>query len=328
MNPASRTPLEGLNLRALRAFTLVCQCGSATEAARTLGVTPAAISQFMASLEKEHGLALFDRRVRPPRPNAAGAALLKQAGPLLDHAEAVIRHVRAAAASQPALRVGSTETFCGTFAAGLLDALREGFHDIAFVCGASATLHDQLRARAIDIAIFTVEPENPQDRADLVIEPLFSEVFLLAAPRHFAAAGSAAPAVATLTGTLDLIRYSDQCELGAQIERYLRHVSIDSPWRYAFDTSRPILSLAAAGLGYAVTTPLCLWQSRQHFDELQIVALPPADCGRRSFSIACRAGTFEAELPRIRRQVLSQLHGEIRATLAGRLPNCPAVLFP
>src|ERR1700759_2060725 len=92
-----RNTFVGVDLRALQAFVAVCETRSMTEAARVLGVTQSAVSQLIASLEREQGVSLFDRDFRPVRPNAAGKILFEQAGALLEHAQAVALNVRAAA---------------------------------------------------------------------------------------------------------------------------------------------------------------------------------------------------------------------------------------
>ena len=68
-----RNSFVGVDLRALQAFVAVCETRSMTEAARVLGVTQSAVSQLIAALEREQGVALFDREFRPVRPNAAAS---------------------------------------------------------------------------------------------------------------------------------------------------------------------------------------------------------------------------------------------------------------
>ena len=40
-----------------------------------------------------------------------------------------------------------------------------------------------------------------------------------------------------------------------------------------FDATDPALSLVAAGLGFAITTPLCVWQSRHYVPDITVVPL-------------------------------------------------------
>lgn len=78
------TVLSSLQLEALAA---VCDAGSFEEAARTLHVTPSALSQRIASLERDLGRVLV-RRTRPTRATTAGEDVLRVARQtLLLHAE-------------------------------------------------------------------------------------------------------------------------------------------------------------------------------------------------------------------------------------------------
>jgi DNA-binding transcriptional LysR family regulator len=59
----------------LRAFALVLDLGSISAAASVLGYTQSAVSQQLATLEREVGMALVDRSQRPLRSTSAGALL-------------------------------------------------------------------------------------------------------------------------------------------------------------------------------------------------------------------------------------------------------------
>jgi DNA-binding transcriptional LysR family regulator len=93
-----------------------------------------------------------------------------------------------------------------------------------------------------------------------------------------------------------------------------------------FDATEPLLSLVASGMGFAVTTPLCLWKSRHFLPGLRILPLSsfsrhgkPYPELTRKFHLAYREGElgtlpFEVrELVRI--AVSTQLSAEIASTL-------------
>ncbi|MET8507036.1 LysR family transcriptional regulator, partial [Streptomyces sp. NPDC004787] len=65
----------------LRTYVTVARLGSFSAAARELGYTQSAVSQHIAALETDLGLALLGRR--PVAPTPAGARLLEHAGSLL-----------------------------------------------------------------------------------------------------------------------------------------------------------------------------------------------------------------------------------------------------
>src|ERR687896_865655 len=63
------------DVQRLRAFALVLDLGSVSAAASVLGYTQSAVSQQLAALEREAGMALVDRSQRPLRATRAGASL-------------------------------------------------------------------------------------------------------------------------------------------------------------------------------------------------------------------------------------------------------------
>ncbi|MFD7897380.1 LysR family transcriptional regulator [Streptomyces sp. NPDC059743] len=90
-----------LDRRRMQLLRAVVTSGSLTAAARNLGYTPSAISQQMAVLEKEAGIALLERTGRGVRPTEAGRMLT-------DYAAVIDRHFTEAEAELAELRAGRT----------------------------------------------------------------------------------------------------------------------------------------------------------------------------------------------------------------------------
>ncbi|GAA2774526.1 LysR family transcriptional regulator [Nonomuraea dietziae] len=91
----------------LRTFVTVAHRGSFSAAAEELGYTQSAVSQQIAALEADLGLALLRRR--PVEPTPAGARLLEHAEPLLLRLGAARADVlRAAAAPSPRLTLAAS----------------------------------------------------------------------------------------------------------------------------------------------------------------------------------------------------------------------------
>ena len=119
----------------------------------------------------------------------------------------------------------------------------------------------------------------------------------------------ALPALSDLAARLPLIRYSLRSVIGQQVERWLRHVGLQSERRFEFDATDPLLSLVAAGLGWAVSTPLCLWQSRHFIGQVAVYPLPASPLGQRDFYLLGHQGEWSqlgAEVARVTRQVMRQ----------------------
>ncbi|MEJ3747846.1 LysR family transcriptional regulator [Actinomycetes bacterium KLBMP 9797] len=90
-----------LDVRRMQVLRAVVTSGSVTAAATHLGYTPSAVSQQVAALEKEAGIALLERVGRGVRPTAAGRLLT-------GHAAIISQHVAAAETALADLRAGRT----------------------------------------------------------------------------------------------------------------------------------------------------------------------------------------------------------------------------
>src|SRR5690606_38838815 len=73
-----------VDLQRLRAFQAVVRTGSISQAAKTLGYTNSAVSQQVSALQRETGLVLLERLGRGVVPTAAGIALARGAGRVLE----------------------------------------------------------------------------------------------------------------------------------------------------------------------------------------------------------------------------------------------------
>jgi DNA-binding transcriptional LysR family regulator len=87
-----------LDVRRMQVLRAVVTTGSITAAATNLGYTPSAISQQVASLEKQAGMALLERVGRGVRPTLAGKLLTEHAAAITDklvEAESALADLRA-----------------------------------------------------------------------------------------------------------------------------------------------------------------------------------------------------------------------------------------
>ncbi|MFQ6553604.1 LysR family transcriptional regulator [Aestuariibius insulae] len=98
------------SLASLRAFDGAARTGSLSEAARSLNVTHAAISQHLRALEAEFGVPLLDRTGKGVIPTAAGQILGSALADGFDRIAAGIEALRGEIAGRP-LTVATTPTF-------------------------------------------------------------------------------------------------------------------------------------------------------------------------------------------------------------------------
>jgi DNA-binding transcriptional LysR family regulator len=100
------------DMQRLRTFALVTDLGSISAAASVTGYTQSAVSQQLAALEREMGLSLVDRTVRPLRPTPAGAVLRP-------HVERVLAALGGAEAAADDLRGGTQRLRLAAFPSAL-----------------------------------------------------------------------------------------------------------------------------------------------------------------------------------------------------------------
>ena len=97
----------------------------------------------------------------------------------------------------------------------------------------------------------------------------------------------------------------------------------DPDWDGCIHVVRRTGRLVAARLGFAISTPLCLWQARHYLPEIAVLPLPSGKLGRRGFFLLHREGEwdeFARELTALTQRVLDH---NIRPALAKALPRLP-----
>jgi DNA-binding transcriptional LysR family regulator len=308
MPPAAPSRRRLPDLQALHAFVTVCDAGSMGLAAQRLGMSQSAVSQAIKGLEQGLEMQLLDREVRPAVPTPAGRALRAHATDLLAQANAMVDQVRATTRHEHTqIHLGCVDSFAATVGPRLIRAMTGSARQILMWSGLTPSLTEQLQGRELDFVICT-DPGIADAR--IAQQLLFSESWVAVFPRgHAVQTPTSARALAAMAGDLSLIRYSQRSVIGQQIERYLRHIGVQAPHRYAFDATDPLLSLVASGLGWALSTPLCLWQSRQYLDAVTVVPLPAARLGQRDFFLLSRQGEWaglDCDIARITREVIRQ----------------------
>lgn len=322
-NPLSQRRAGVLpDLRALDTFVTVCEAGSMAQAAQRLGVSQSAVSQTVKVLESEYEVQLLDRDVRPARPTRAGSLLLAAAEGLLSDARRVSDQLRRSVRQEhPQLRLGCVDSFAATVGPSLIRALSGSARQLQMWSGLTPGLTAQLRDRELDMVICT---EAPAPDSGIAHRLLCCESWVAVFPRQTSAGPlTQASDLRERAGGLPLVRYTQRSVIGQQIERYLRHLGFDAPRRFEFDATDPMLSLVAAGLGWAISTPLCLWQSRAWLDDVVLVPIPLTRLGRREFFLLYRDTEWElsgAELAQLARTVLQ---AETIPALRARMPVLP-----
>lgn len=319
MNPNSKKGLPDLDL--LVSWIAVIESGSVSDAATLLNISQAAVSQRIKQLETFFDTALLDRTTRPAQATAAGQRLFEHAKELLTQADQLVESVRGLSrAKRMTVRIGCVDSFAATVGPLLIKGLAGSSHQIRLWSGITPTLDASIEGRQLDLAVTT----SLHGAAGIARASLFSEKFYAVLPAKFdlGPLGS----LTEIERQLKFIRYSARSVIGQQVDDYLQRCGDVLERTYEFDTTDPLISLVANDMGFALTTPLCLWQSRQFLPDVRVVPMsaftrhgrPYVDVSR-TFYLAYRQGemgTLPAEVrDLIRIAVRRQLSQDIALAL-------------
>jgi len=251
----------------LQTWALIVQTGSLAQAARQLGISRAAVSQRLKQLETGLATELLIHGKRPVQPTMAGAELYDHAERLLRHASIMREAMRAFhAEKRHIVRFGTVESFAGTLGPCLLSGLGQSrLPEMRLSSGLTPDLEQQLEQGLVDMTITTSPAIG---KGSLRKQALFSERYLLVLPRDVRIDRTST--LDGLASSLPLIRYSARSVIGHDIDVYLNLLGVHIPRTSEFDTAGPILSLVSSGMGFAITTPLCLWEVRHFIPLVQI----------------------------------------------------------
>jgi DNA-binding transcriptional LysR family regulator len=173
-----------MQVRHLRAFLAVLECGGIAAAAQQLGFAQSSVSDQLRGLEQELGVPVLRRTSTGTVPTAAGERLVPLAREWLDLDERLRREV---AGGRPRLRIGVAESLAIEWLPDLLTAFELGAAgtgaglETAFTVGLRAQIDDDFRAGRIDVA-FLFDNGDPTTLPHATIG--YDQVALVAAPEH------------------------------------------------------------------------------------------------------------------------------------------------
>ena len=271
----------------LRAFMVVLESGSMSEAARRLDLTPAAVAQQMRVLEREFGVPLLRRAGRTVAPTEAGHRLAGRAQSMLGEL-ATLRTIVADDGRALELSVGATNTMLNGPLPIVLEAVVQA-HPAARISvrtGLTSELYDLVQHGRLDAAI-CLHPTFVLPKT-LHWVPLREERLVLLAPQAWAHREPH-----EMLRTEPLIRYDRQLGGGQAADRYLRRAGIVPHERFEISSLAAIAMLVARGVGVSVAPDAATaW-----WPTLPVVRLPlPNPSEARRFGIVWQRASPRASV--------------------------------
>lgn len=251
-----------LDSRRLHMFATVVSTGSMTAAANHLGYTASAVSQSVATLERETGVVLLEKAGRGIRPTQAGLVLA-------EHAERVVASLREAESAMKALAAGEAgrlrlATF-STAGAALVPRAMARFRaahravDLDLTVGEDDEALAALRAGRIDVAVIAFDGEEPADVGDdLQLTRILVDPYRAVLPRGHHLAGRRTVALADLARESWVATASARCNARAVVSQACSEAGFEPRFAIEAEEFSTVLGFVGAELGVALVPLLAL----------------------------------------------------------------------
>jgi len=167
-----------MDIRQLKYFIGIVDCGSLSKAAKHLRIAQPSLSQHVLNLECELGVQLLNRTSRGVTATDAGRKLCEHAKEVITKLDQIKRDVRETAAGTSGdVVLGMPEKYATVLTVPVVERVEKAFPNIKLriIENMSGNLLDWLLTGKVDIAILIQVQRNP----DLIIRPLVSEKLLL-----------------------------------------------------------------------------------------------------------------------------------------------------
>jgi DNA-binding transcriptional LysR family regulator len=274
-----------LNVTRLKILKEVAYHGSFSAAAEALSYTQSAVSQQIATLEAETGMALLERHPRGVTLTAAGQALVAHAEGILarlETAEAALSEIAGLRGGR--LRMASFPTAGATLMPLAIATFRAAYPavELTLAEGEPEQIVPRLRAGELDVALlFEFADELPLPRDMTRVELLEDKMFLALARGHRLATRKRIRVEDLATDAWVQTSRSSPC--ARQVVRSCHAAGFEPNVAFESDDYQTVQGLVAAGVGVALIPELALSVVRE---DIVIHALSPAPPVRRVIAAA------------------------------------------
>jgi DNA-binding transcriptional LysR family regulator len=281
----------GYDLHSIEVFTLTAELGSMTQCAQHLGTTQSAVSQTISKLEIALNVKLFDRTIRPMSLTASGKILFRDGLALVVAARGLIGDVlNTSERPVTSVTIAMAESMANLLTAPLLQALGNRSERWRIRSGISLSHHSAFLSRKIDMLI--TGSGNLEDVEQLERHPILEEEYVLIFPASYSGPVDPVEAIAQMP----FIRYSMQSAMGQRTERQIARMRLQLAHSVEVDSTAQQITAVEMGLGWSMTTPLCLASHPALLANLRVEPMRQAQF-RRQFSLVARKGEF-GDLPK------------------------------
>lgn len=223
-----------------------------SEAAESVFLTHAAVSQHMSALEAELGVDLFDRSKRTPVLNATGRALVDRSRKLLREYDGLLPSVLGQDQFVGDFILGAVPTTLTGLAPRAITRLKETFPDLRLLIrpGLTRALMVALERHQFDAVLITQPFDLPPQ---LRFRPIAEEPLQLIASLNTASSDPA-----ELVATHPFIRFSRDAIVGTLIDEWLQKNNLKVSEAMELENLDAISSMVHADIGVSIVPRTCV----------------------------------------------------------------------
>lgn len=304
------------DLNAIQIFLTLAQTGSMQKTAEQYGLSASAVSQSIASLEKQFGVELFDHKTRPLQLSLGGRQLMQEAEKILKDAWHLTNAIKSTAPENLHLRLGFSESVSHSLAPLICGALLSRVKTFSAFTAMTQRLKEQVEKRQLDILI---SPESFDNEQSFFREPLLSEQYLLVLPQSEKSIKNLNQ-LRNLSQRLPYIRYNVDSTDRIQCERVFRKLNIEQNQSIGVEGSFTMVGLVAQGLGWAIMPALGIWQGRKWTEGIQVLPIPGVEIRRTQWIVTPSKG-FESLVREIKDKATEAIDSHIVSWLEQAYPG-------
>ena len=256
------------NIKTLKNFLAITRHNSVAAAAREIGLTAAAAGQQIQQLEKDIGLALFDRTKRSLTLNAHGRSLIEPIQEIVARYEALGSDLKSDL--RGTIILGAlVSALMGAFGK-TLNEIKQSYPalEIKLIAGLSSNFLDQVIEGTLDAAIVTESPYAlPQN---VHWTELYKEPMILIYPNTPA---SRKKDFSVIDSNKPFIRFERNAWTGHLVDQTIKSNKLSIEEGMELNSVEAIIELVRQGLGYSIIPKLAniAWSNDQ---QLRIQELP------------------------------------------------------